>query len=50
MDERGTLHRIEDDLADGWVEEWAGAGVEALQDYLAKHLAFLVYLEQTASS
>ena len=48
MDERGTLHRIEDDLAGSWVENWAGDGVEAIEDYLAKHLAFLDYLEESA--
>jgi len=26
MEERGTLHRIEDDLSETWVEDWAGAG------------------------
>jgi hypothetical protein len=44
MSERG-LHRIEDDLADTWFEDWAGAGVAEIEDYLAKHLAFLTFLE-----
>ena len=44
MSERG-LHRIEDDLADTWFEDWAGAGVAEIEDYLAKHLAFLSFLE-----
>ena len=44
MSERG-LHRIEDDLAETWLEDWAGAGVAEIEDYLAKHLAFLSFLE-----
>ena len=50
MDERGTFHRIEDDLAESWVEQWAGAGVEAIEEYLAKHLAFLTYLDDAATA
>ena len=44
MSERG-LHRIEDDLSDTWVEDWAGAGVAEIEAYLAKHAAFLSFLE-----
>ncbi len=44
MSERG-LHRIEDDLAESWLEDWAGAGVSEIEDYLAKHLAFLSFLD-----
>jgi len=44
MSERG-LHRIEDDLVDSWLEDWAGAGVAEIEDYLAKHAAFLSFLE-----
>src|SRR3954469_14038618 len=50
MDERGTFHRIEDDLAVSWVEEWAAVGVEAIEEYLAKHLAFLPYLDDVAAA
>jgi hypothetical protein len=50
MDDCGRLHRIEDDLSETWVEEWAGAGVEAMESYLAKHLAFLTYLDDTAAA
>jgi len=46
----GILHRIEDDLAEGWVEKWAGDGVEAIQEYLDKHLAFLTYLDEATTS
>ena len=50
MDVRGTFHRIEDDLAESWVEDWAGNGVEAIEEYLAKHLAFLTYLDDAAAT
>jgi hypothetical protein len=42
----GTLHRIEDELGDRWLEEWAGEGVTAIEAYLAKHLAFQSFLEE----
>jgi hypothetical protein len=44
VSERG-LHRIEDDLSDTWLEDWAGAGVAEIEAYLAKHAAFLLFLE-----
>ena len=44
MSERG-LHRIEDDLSETWVEDWAGAGVAENEALLAKHAAFLRFLE-----
>jgi hypothetical protein len=44
MSERG-LHRIEDDLAETWLEDWAGAGVAEIEDYLTKHAAFLGFLD-----
>ncbi len=50
MDERGTFHLIEDDLADSWVDEWVRDGVEAIEEYLAKHLAFLSYLDDVAAA
>jgi len=50
MDERGSFHLIEDDLAETWVDELVDGGVEALEEYLAKHLAFLVYLERAAAA
>jgi hypothetical protein len=43
MSERG-FHRIADDLSDTWLEEWAGAGVAEIEEYLAKHAAFLTFL------
>jgi hypothetical protein len=45
MDECGTYHRIEDDLSDEWVVDWAQNGVQAIEEYLAKHLAFQTFLE-----
>jgi hypothetical protein len=44
MDER-DLHKIEDELAEGWLERWLEAGLETIESYLAKHAAFLAYLE-----
>ena len=49
MDDRGLLHRIEDDLSDTWIEEWAVSGVEAIESYLAKHLAFLSFLDEASA-
>ena len=48
MSERG-LHRIEDDLAETWLEDWAGAGVAEIEDFLTKHAAFLSFLEPEES-
>jgi hypothetical protein len=44
VSERG-LHRIEDDLSETWLEDWAGAGVAEIEALLAKHAAFLRFLE-----
>ena len=49
MDTRGNFHRIEDDLSEAWLEEWAGSGVTAIETYLAKHLAFQAYLDESAA-
>jgi hypothetical protein len=49
MSERG-LHRIEDDLAESWLEDWAGAGVAEIEDFLSKHAAFLGFLDTTQES
>jgi hypothetical protein len=48
MSERG-LHQIEDDLSDTWVEDWAGAGVQEIEALLAKHAAFLSFLDAQES-
>ena len=44
MDER-NVYEIQADLTDTWLEDWAGAGVVEVEEYLAKHAAFLSYLE-----
>ncbi len=48
MSERG-LHYIEDDLCETWLEDWAGAGVAEIEDLLAKHAAFLSFLDSDES-
>jgi hypothetical protein len=45
MDDCGMFHRIEDDLSNDWVADWAQDGVQAIEQYLAKHLAFQTFLE-----
>ncbi len=50
MDDRGILHKIEDDLSETWVEDLAHDGVGAIEAYLAKHLAFLTFLDDTAAA
>jgi len=47
MDERTGWHHIEEDLNEAWLEELAAAGIAAFELYLAKHLAFLSYLDDT---
>lgn len=49
MEVRGILHRIEDDLSETWVEDWADGGVREIEGYLAKHLAFLSYLDEASA-
>jgi hypothetical protein len=49
MEPAGTLHRIEDDLRDGWVEALAHDGVDEIESYLAKHLAFLSFLDDASA-
>ena len=49
MEDRGILHRIDDDLTDTWLEDWAEEGVRAIEDYLAKHLAFLSFLDEASA-
>ncbi len=49
MDSPGTFHRIEDDLQGDWIANLAGEGVQAIEAYLAKHLAFLSYLDEASA-
>ena len=44
MDDR-SIDQIQEDLTETWLEDWAGAGVADIESYLAKHAAFLSYLE-----
>ena len=44
MSERG-LHTIEDDLSETWIEDWAAVGLSEMETLLAKHAAFLGFLE-----
>jgi hypothetical protein len=44
MSERG-LHRIEDDLAETWLEDWVGAGLAEIEEFLSRHAAFLSFLD-----
>jgi hypothetical protein len=44
MSDRG-FHSIADDLSDTWLEDWTGAGIAEIEAYLAKHAAFLAFLE-----
>jgi hypothetical protein len=50
MEDSGILHRIQDDLSERWLEDWAEGGVQAIETYLAKHLAFLSYLDLDEAS
>jgi len=49
MEDCGTLHLIEEDLTETWVEDLAGDGVRSIERYLAKHLAFLTYLDEASA-
>ncbi len=39
------VQRIDEVLADGWLDEFIAHGVMAVEDYLAKHAAFDAFLE-----
>jgi hypothetical protein len=49
MDDRG-LHRIEDELGENWLERWLEDGIAAIETYLAKHAAFLAFLDTAEAS
>jgi hypothetical protein len=40
------LHYLEDDLAEGWLEDWAGAGVKEVEIHLGKRAAFYAFLDE----
>ena len=50
MDKPGMLHVIEEDLSQRWVDDVVDSGVEAIEGYLAKHLAFLGYLDDDTAA
>jgi hypothetical protein len=39
------IHRIDEVLADTWLDDFIAQGVAAVEDYLAKHAAFDAFLE-----
>ena len=39
------IHRIEEDLGEGWLEDFTETGISAIETYLEKHAAFLAYLD-----
>jgi hypothetical protein len=43
------LHRIDDDLRDGALEEWIAGVVSDVEGYLAKHAAFDTFLDEQES-
>jgi hypothetical protein len=49
MDDRG-LHRIEDELGEGWLSSWLEDGIAEIEAYLAKHAAFLTFLDTAEST
>ena len=44
MSDRG-FHRVEDELGESWLQHWLEVGLQQLEAYLAKHAAFLNYLD-----
>ena len=32
-------------IAETWLEDWAGAGVAEIEDFLSKHAAFMSFLD-----
>jgi len=50
MSTEGELHRIEDELGEGWFERWLETGLENIEAYLANHAAFLAYLDTAEQS
>jgi hypothetical protein len=44
LSERG-LHRIDDDLSEGWLEAFIAEGLGEVEAYLRKHADFQSFLE-----
>ena len=49
MNDRG-LHRIEDELGEHWLTCWIEEGIAEIEAYLAKHAAFLSFLDTADST
>jgi len=49
MDDR-CLHRIEDELVEHWLTCWLEDGIAEIEAYLAKHAAFLTFLDTAEST
>jgi hypothetical protein len=49
MDDR-RLHRIEDELGEHWLTGWLEDGIAEIEAYLAKHAAFLSFLDTADSA
>ena len=49
MDDRG-IHRIEDELGEHWLTRWIDGGIAEIEAYLAKHAAFLSFLDTADST
>jgi hypothetical protein len=45
VDDGTSAHRIADELKSGWLDEWVASGIEDIEAYLAKHAAFLAFLD-----
>lgn len=39
------LHRIDEDLAEGWLEAFVATGLDEVEAYLRKHADFQTFLE-----
>jgi hypothetical protein len=40
-----SVHRIEDDLVDSWLESFVAEGLDEVEAYLRKHADFQSFLE-----
>jgi hypothetical protein len=45
VNDGSPAHRIADELRPDWLDEWIASGIEEIEDYLAKHAAFLRFLD-----
>jgi hypothetical protein len=40
-----ALHRIDDELHEGWIDAWVADGLAEVETYLGKHAAFDAFLQ-----